>query len=144
MTLMPILAVAGFGLMAITALVSRRHHQNITTDEATLLVYAHPLSIPQGTSQSTPKGRDDYFGDLMTEIPSLKRLLHGDSSLADILINLVLAAVMSAILSVVYVRYGTSFSNRRALGKTFYLLLKDASVVRAAQVVVNRRPGGRA
>ena len=68
------------GLMAILALISRPQRFIIDSGDAALLVYAHPRSILQGISQ----GRDDYFGDLMTEIPTLKRLLHGDSSLADI------------------------------------------------------------
>ncbi len=64
------------GLMALSALLSRQYRKIFTVGEPTLLVYAHPRSIPHE--------RDEYFGDLMKEIPALKRLLHCDSSLAEI------------------------------------------------------------
>ena len=68
------------GLMAVSALLSRRYCKIFTSNAPTLLVYAHPRSTPQNNTQQ----RDEYFGNLMVEVPALKRLLHSDSSLTDI------------------------------------------------------------
>lgn len=46
---------------------SARNHDGA---DGVLLVYAHP--------ESTPDGNDAYFGDLMNEMPGLRRLVHTD------------------------------------------------------------------
>lgn len=52
-----------------------------------------------------------------------------DGSLLDIAVNLLLAAVMASILSVVYVNCGASFSNRKAFAKNFYLLSMTIALI---------------
>ena len=52
-----------------------------------------------------------------------------DVSLLDTLKNLVLAAVMSAALGQIYIRCGSSFSNRRALARSFYLLSMTIALI---------------
>ncbi len=49
-----------------------RNKQRIEPGGAWLLVYAHPKSGPDGT--------DAYFGDLLKEIPGVKRLIHVDGT----------------------------------------------------------------
>jgi len=52
-----------------------------------------------------------------------------DASLTDLAVNLVLAAAMSSVLGVVYVRYGSSFSNRKAFAGNFYLLSMTIALI---------------
>lgn len=55
--------------------------------------------------------------------------LSWDASLTDLAINLVLAAAMSAVLGLVYVRCGASFSNRKAFARNFYLLSMTIALI---------------
>jgi hypothetical protein len=54
------------------ALLLRKFSRCIESQQIYLLVYGHPAS--------TPEEYDGYFGDLMTQLPNLKRVLHVDCS----------------------------------------------------------------
>jgi hypothetical protein len=56
--------------MAMASLRTRRYRGVITKGDPVLLVYGHP--------ESNAAGHDAYFGDLMKQLPALKRLLHTD------------------------------------------------------------------
>lgn len=56
--------------LARTSLATRRFTAKVLDKPAAMVVFAHPLS--------TPEGHDAYFGDLMEQLPGLVRLLHTD------------------------------------------------------------------
>jgi len=64
------------GRAAWAALAFRRHRMRARAGESALLVYAHPAS--------TEDGKDGFFGDLLTRLPGLRRVLHTDRPLADV------------------------------------------------------------
>ncbi len=58
-------------LLVLCARWKLRHHRNdITAHENWLLVYGHP--------DSNAQGHDAYFSDLMSQFPTLKRMMHTD------------------------------------------------------------------
>lgn len=62
--------------VAVLSLTAHPVRIRISSNDSVLLVYSHP--------QSRADSYDAYFGDLMTKMPRLKRLLHGDSTGNDL------------------------------------------------------------
>ncbi len=58
------------GNLCLRTLILRGQKSNAPSDGSVVLVYGHPTS--------TADGRDGYFGDLLSMVPSVTRLLHVD------------------------------------------------------------------